>query len=418
MIRTSILGFMVAFSLFPCGLSAFETGKLQIHGFISQGYINSDENSFLDPASEEGSFQINEVGLTFSIPVDEKLRIGMQLLSYDLGEEGNNQVTLDWAYADYRAYDWLGFRVGMIKQPLGMYNETRDSDFLRPMAFLPQSVYDEMQRGYQVSALGLGTYGNVGLGALGDLDYQLFYGQQQIANDGVLVNTGIKEGMDQLVGGVALAFGAPAGVTDVKYQSDYAIIGSITYNSSLDGLRLAASHKEAYGDFLVDVDDPFGVYNGLVNDFDIVANVPSNLILSAEYQFSLVNVQAEYVRRENEILAPGLAPLTPFIGNQVDFLTSTSEGMYVMATLQVPQVSGLSLSVLFDEFYLDEDDHKDSSKYRKDFGLGARLDINENWLIKAEWHDIEGTGMNLRMVNDGPMEEDWSYFIVKTSFNF
>ena len=418
MIRASILGSMVAFSLLSSGMLAAETGKLQINGFISQGYINSQENSFLDPNSIDGSFQVSEVGLTFTMPVNDKLRIGMQLLSNVLGEEGGNEVNVDWAYADYRAYDWLGLRVGKIKQPLGLYNETRDSDFLRPMAFLPQSVYDEMQRGYQLSALGLGTYGNVGLGALGDLDYQLFYGQQQISNDGVLVQAGIKDGMNQLVSGVASAFGAIANVTEVKYQSDYAMIASITYNSSLDGLRLAASYKEAYGDFVVDVADPFGVYNGIVNDFDIVANVPSNLILSAEYQFSQVNLQAEFVRRENEILAPGLAPLTPFIGNQVDFLTSTSEGMYVMATWQAPQVSGLSFSLLYDEFYLDEDDHKDSTKYRKDLGLGVRYDINQNWLVKAEWHDIEGTAMNMGFVNEDAMKEDWSYFIVKTSFNF
>jgi len=418
MIRASILGSMVAFSLLSSGMLAAETGKLQINGFISQGYINSQENDFLDPNSIDGSFQVSEVGLTFTMPVNDKLRIGMQLLSNVLGEEGGNEINVDWAYADYRAYDWLGLRVGKIKQPLGLYNETRDSDFLRPMAFLPQSVYDEMQRGYQLSALGLGTYGNVGLGALGDLDYQLFYGQQQISNDGVLVQAGIKDGMNQLVSGVASAFGAIANVTEVKYQSDYAMIASITYNSSLDGLRLAASYKEAYGDFVIDVADPFGVFNGIVNDFDIVANVPSNLILSAEYQFSQVSLQAEFVRRENEILAPGLAPLTPFIGNQVDFLTSTSEGMYVMATWQVPKVSGLSFSLLYDEFYLDEDDHKDSTKYRKDFGLGARYDINQNWLVKAEWHDIEGTAMNMGFVNEGPMNEDWSYFIVKTSFNF
>jgi len=175
MLRAALLlGFLVTTALHPCSSFAFEMGKLQINGFVSQGYMESNNNSFLDPTSQEGTFQISEIGLTFNIPVSEKLRIGAQLLSSDLGQDGNNEVTLDWAYGDYRMTDWLGLRAGKIKLPVGMYNETRDSDFLRTMAFLPQSVYDEMQRSFMVAGLGVGTYGNVPAGKFGDFDYQFF----------------------------------------------------------------------------------------------------------------------------------------------------------------------------------------------------------------------------------------------------
>jgi hypothetical protein len=88
-----------------------------------------------------------------------------------------------------------------------------------------------------------------------------------------------------------------------------------------------------------------------------------------------------------------------------------------MATVQVPPVPGLSFTALYDEFYPDKDD-KDDGNYRKDFGIGTRYDFNEHWLVKAEWHTIDGAAMNMDLVNDEGLEEDWSYFIVKTTFNF
>ena len=140
--------------MLPCSLFALELGKLQINGFVSQGYMESSGNNFLDSDSEDGTFEINEVGLTFNATVTDKLRIGAQILSRDLGEDGNNDIELDWAFGDYRVTDRFGVRAGKLKLPIGLYNETRDSDFLRPMAFLPQSVYDEMQRGFLSAGYG------------------------------------------------------------------------------------------------------------------------------------------------------------------------------------------------------------------------------------------------------------------------
>ena len=50
--------------------------------------------------------------------------------------------------------------------------------------------------------------------------------------------------------------------------------------------------------------------------------------------------------------------------------------------------------------------------------IGARYDINQNWLLKAEWHTIYGAALNMDLVNSDGLDDDWSYFIVKTSFNF
>ncbi|HAO21106.1 MAG TPA: hypothetical protein DCQ37_11925, partial [Desulfobacteraceae bacterium] len=90
---------------------AVEAEGIDIHGFISQGYLYSNKNNYLGE-SEKGSFQFNELGINFSKDMTENLRIGMQFFSRDLGETGNNAVEVDWAFGDYHWHDWLGFRAG------------------------------------------------------------------------------------------------------------------------------------------------------------------------------------------------------------------------------------------------------------------------------------------------------------------
>jgi hypothetical protein len=412
--KTTIITGLLLLTLVPGSLFAYELGKLQINGFVSQGYLDSSDNNFLDPKSKDGTFRISEVGLTFNAPLTEKLHIGTQALYRILGED--EDFGIDWAYGDYRFTDWFGMRAGKIKLPIGLYNETRDSDFLRPMVFLPQSVYDEMQRSFLVAGLGASIYGNIPTKSIGDFDYQLFYGQIDVDEDITLVDQGLNiEGMDSIVKGYS---GGMAGVDDFDYEPDYTFAASLVYNTALDGLRLGGTYFKSKGKFNTSINDPLGIFEGEygVTNFDIDANYDHMYVLSAEYVLPLVTFSAEYMQRDNDVKATGIAAL-PGIGNRYNFVTTTSEGWYVMATVQVPPVPGLSVTALYDEFYLDKNDKNDGN-FRKDFGIGTRYDINKNWLVKAEWHSIDGKAMNVDLVNDDPVEEDWSYFTVKTTFNF
>ena len=124
--------------------STFEEvfGAVDIHGYISQGYMRSNKNNFL-AESYGGSFQFNELGINFSVELTDQLHAGLQLASRDLGSLGNNKVVVDWAFMDYHYQDWMGLRVGRVKMPFGLYNETRDIDMLRTSILLPQGVYNE-----------------------------------------------------------------------------------------------------------------------------------------------------------------------------------------------------------------------------------------------------------------------------------
>lgn len=160
-----------------------EMGGVDIHGFISQGYLKSDENNFFAD-TKKGTTQFNEAGINFSTDVTEKLRIGLQLFARDLGNIGNNDVILDWAVADYRWRDWLGMRIGNMKFMNGLYNETRDVDMLRTCIFLPSSVYNETWRESNGIIQGGGLYGELPLKAAGSFSYGLQYGTVNMPKDG------------------------------------------------------------------------------------------------------------------------------------------------------------------------------------------------------------------------------------------
>jgi hypothetical protein len=114
-------GLLVLISLYGAsvfGMTEESLRQTDIHGFISQGYLKSTDNvDFLSFGTADGTFEFNELGLNFSNEPAENLRVGMQFFAFDLGELGNDEIVLDWAYADYKIRDYFGLRAGLIRIP-------------------------------------------------------------------------------------------------------------------------------------------------------------------------------------------------------------------------------------------------------------------------------------------------------------
>ncbi|MFH1217287.1 MAG: hypothetical protein V1706_12365 [Pseudomonadota bacterium] len=394
----SLFGFISLETISPCHAYDFSE-YLSINGFLSQGYIESRGNNFLGD-SLDGSFQLNEFGLTINSVLTDNLRFGFQLLSRDLGEEGNNDVLLDWAVADYRWQDWFGLRLGKVKLPIGLYNQGRDTDFLRPMIFLPQSIYDENKRTLLVAARGGSIYGNISFGGNGDLDYQAYYGAVDYRED-----SGQSRGMELLVNGMARQQKRGA-VSDFEADNRYVYGGSLVYTPPFDALRLGVSYFTGKTDFDFEVGGVDGDASGNNKDF---------IVLSMEYSRPDWRIAAEY----SEFTAARTA-----LG--VDVPGGRSQGAYVQLCYHLYEP--LVLSALYDVFYADKNDHGGSNfvaqgqpdflGWRKDFGVGIRWNITNSWIVKAEQHWVDGASLQLPIFNPQGVEEHWSYFVLKTSFNF
>src|SRR5256886_3759494 len=152
-----------------------QLAELQIHGFISQGFLLTSANDYLAHSSE-GSFEFTEIGLNFTLPATDRLTLGLQIFHHALGPIGDYRATLDWYSLDYHWRDWLGIRAGRVKVPFGLYNDSSDIDSARTAILLPQSIYPAANRDFLLAQTGGELYGFKDLGVAGGLDYRLYGG--------------------------------------------------------------------------------------------------------------------------------------------------------------------------------------------------------------------------------------------------
>ena len=234
--------------------------KLQFHGFVSQGGLLSSHNNYLTAKTSDGSGQWTEAAVNLSAEISDDLRIGAQVHTYRLGELGQLKLDLDWAYGDYQLREWIGFRAGKVKTPLGLFNDTQDIDNLHLWALLPQSVYPADNRSWTLAHTGGDLYGRVGLPVgLGNLSYQGYFGSRTADSDGGYFKSAADAGLPvqgspfgRLYGGdlrwhtplQGLMAGGSVGMADVSGQAMGASLPfPITIQSTSD------TNTALYGEF-------------------------------------------------------------------------------------------------------------------------------------------------------------------------
>ncbi|HEY6723624.1 MAG TPA: hypothetical protein VI197_06305 [Polyangiaceae bacterium] len=367
--------------------------EVQVHGFVSQGFIKTSDNNYL-AESERGSVEFTEVGLNFTLPLSEDLRVGMQLFARDLGPFGNFQARFDWFYLDYRFRDWLGLRAGRTKLPFGLYNETSDIDAARVPVLLPQSMYPTTNREYLLAQTGAELYGLVPLGPAGQLEYRLYGGTIFFQ----------PEDASPQIGDVS-----------VPYIGG----GRLMWLSPLQGLQVGGSAQALRIDidYVPSAEERAGLEMAglLPEDFSgtVEAKVPVAMAVgSVEYAAQEWLIAAEYSRwwASLESTLPALLPATKV----------TNERAYVMTSYQVASWfwPGAYYSVLF----ADVHDRQRPGAFQHDVALTLRYDINQHWLVKLEGHYMHGTAGLSSALNDmqplSELKEDWGVFLAKTTAHF
>jgi hypothetical protein len=369
--------------------------ELRVHGFVSQGYIKTTNHNYLGKTERaQGSFDFTEVGINFTQPLGDKLRVGLQLFAHDLGTFGNYSPQFDWYYLDYRAFDWLGIRAGKTKLPWGLYNESNDVDAGRVPILLPQSVYPVSSRESLFAQTGGELYGDVPIGGAGSLEYRLYGGTIFLNPDNV---------SEELQG------------FDVPYMMG----GRLMWQLPFEGLQLGGSVQALRFDFdftpSAELLAQYEAQGLLPADFDgtVWARLPiRQWVASAEYQRQGLLLAAEYGRIYGEYETNLLLPQTKVVNQQG----------YGMVSYQVTPwfTPGLYYSALFPNFRAPGPKHRGS--YQHDVALTLRYDITPNWLAKLEGHFMHGTaGLNAAL-NDvssvRQLEENWGVFLAKTTGYF
>lgn len=371
-----------------------DMGDIDVHGFVGQGYMQSTDNNYL-VESEDGSMQFSEIGINFAADLSDDMRVGLQLFSYDLGRVGNNEILIDWAYVDYALDERLGFRLGRIKQPSGLHNETIDIDAVRPYALLPSSVYEITFRDVTVAANGVGAYGYFDLQEGGGLDYQLVYGTNNLSRDS----------------GVARVINDGGSFTMDSFDIPSAVAGGLVWSTPVDGLRLSGTWSRTEWT-AAGPTDPALVAFGAAPRTTMTSDNYTSTIGSAEYVRGPFSATGEYMLLDGdyEILEFGVTS---------EF---NSAGWYAQTAWRFND--WLEGSVYRSERYPDKDDKSGKNlaiahdAFLKDWAISARFDVTSNLLVKVENHFMQGSASLLGMDNPDGTEEDWSMFVVKSSLSF
>jgi hypothetical protein len=380
---------------------SYDLGFLELHGFGSVGFMDSSANNYLID-SDGGSFQFNEFGLSGSTSLRDDLRIGLQLLSRDLGTVGNNEVKINWGLVDYQWRNELGVKLGIIKSPLGLYNETRDYDMLRTSILLPQSVYDENFRESQQNYTGGGLYGNISMGKAGSLRYDLVLGTVEMEPDGGIAKS-LSSNESQIYSANAdLVFG-----------------GRVEWHLPLRGLKLVTTY------FQLDL-----TYAARSTTAPVTNRIElpelRHSIFSLEYNHGNFTAAAEYIMSKADVtvntdLSKIRRPNPPAMEYDRD-----AEGYYGRISYRFTDwfEAGTYYSVYYpnkkdrggnDEVAQGNPDHR---AWQKDFAVSTRFDITDWWLIKLEMHYMDGTALCTEMDNPDGFEKTWTLFAIKSTFSF
>jgi hypothetical protein len=356
------------------------SSPVEIHGFVSQGFILTTGNDYIASDTTNGSFQLTEVALNLTREITDRLRFGIQAFAQNFALGGNFDLRADWFYIDYRWRDWFGVRVGRLKIPFGFFNDVNDVDSARVPILLPQSTYPIQGRSFLFAQTGFELYGFARSRSAGALDYRLFLGTIFI-DPAILV--------------------PPGAGAELQMNVRYVAGGRLVWETPLERLRFGLSAVAVHLDVTA-----FAA--GMMIP---IRNQSLLSMASAEYAAGRLVLTAEYALWHTRQESP--LPSSNFSG--------TSERSYAMLTYRA--TSWLHPALYYALYFRDVNNRDAGSETRQqDVALTLRFDLNNNLLLKAEGHLMEGTAglvapLSITLPPANP-ERLWGVFLLKVTGYF
>jgi hypothetical protein len=367
----------------------------QINGFASQGLVLSRGNNFFGQ-STKGSLRYYEAGLSGTASLLPNLTAAAGVYMRDAGATDTGRPALDFALLDYRVLNGetgtLGLRAGRIKNPIGFYNDTRDSVFTRPSILLPLSIYADNQG-----------------------EKRLFF-----SSDG-----------GQLYGSKSFA-GHTLSVSGTATRDRE--LGNTTTSLlvNLGGIPFTMQLKDFWNVQLLDETDDgrwrFGLSRvaGHLNlettpDVGIAGNLSfGSEIASINYNAADLSLTAEYVLNSNRVSVTAAQA-------QLAGYSQLGDGGYLQAEYRIgPRWSLLARA---DSQFLNRHDRSGreaaaqqpgldpNSRFAYDLTVGGHWRSRKHWGVWAEYHWIDGSASAQPLDNPGAVLADhWSIFLLMLGY--
>ncbi len=368
---------------------------LQLHGFLSQGYVQTSANRWFGD-SEQGSWDFREIGINASYRPARRWLVSAQVLSRTAGDMDDGSLRLDYGLLDWgfeaNAERRLGLRLGRIKNPAGFYNETRDVAFTRPAIFLPQAVYFDRVRNLALSADGAQIYG----------DWSL---------EGANLSLRIGMGMPLINKAAEATFMGRDWQGSLKADRPL-VITRLGYETGDRRLRLALSGITVRMDFERGPADP---PPPLLDSGHIDLTMG---ILSAQYNSERWSLTGEYLLQGVNWVGTGRLPPG----------YNLAQGWYLQGEWR-PR-DDLSLFLRYDDRITNLDDPNGTDAeaargipahngFAHDWVLGGGWTPRSDLLVRLEYHWVDGTAWLSNEENDPrSTTRRWQMFAAQVSFRF
>jgi hypothetical protein len=389
---------LVAFVLLLAAPMPAQLSKeaFQFHGFFSQGASISDHNNYLTMKTSQGSVRMTDGGFNLTWRINRKLRIGAQVYDRYIGDLGKGKVKVDWALVDYRVRDWLGFRLGKVKTPLGLFTDSQDQEFLYPWALLPQSVYPLDLRETNHAHTGGDVYGSVGLGSKGFISYQGYAGK--LPTD---YRAGFVYGIED------------NGFRNVNYRGHVSGYDA-RWTTPVSGLMAGFSHSFAHRTYSADL-----------LAAPLKANVETyfsrQTALYAEFARGRWRFDGEYRASKDLVRIRGLSPSAIQIGQAMP-------GWFAAVSYRIsPRVEIGTYRSHFNINLIPSTTPTpggDVTKHIYDSTVAIRLDPRPYWNIKLEGHLMDGIGNSFSArgfysrYHPQGVRSATRMLVIRTGFNF
>ena len=380
---------------------------VQVHGFVSQGFVYTNNNNWLTMNTSQGSAGFTDFGLNMSSQVTDKFRVGAQGYDRNLGQLGQYHPSLDWAVADYRFTGWFGVRGGKVKTTLGLYTDTQDEDFLHTFALLPQSVYPTDLRDATIADLGADIYGKISLRRrLGVLAYTAYIGHRSDS-----IYSGYPYYLSSF-GGQIKSFGGLQYGADLRWKTPLKglLIGASRLNEEITGKGLAIN--------------PFNPGEGLV-PYSESSKADWTNQFYGEYTVGRFRVDSEYRRywRNQELFSGTSESFADVRGWYVSGAYRISKRFQIGSYYSRYTISNTVAGALA-AFYPPATNTGLPANHDYDKVITGRVDINKFWNVKVEGHFMNGYGSGpypngfYTQVNPGGFAPNTNALVVMTSLNF
>ncbi|THB68111.1 MAG: hypothetical protein D6B27_03270 [Gammaproteobacteria bacterium] len=399
---------------------AYDLGPVHVHGFLSQGYILSSGNEYIDESDSGGSFDFTQAGVNFLYRPHKRVILFSQLLSRNFGDAYSNEkdISLDYLFASINVYSSaehvFDVRLGRIKNAYGLLNNIRDIPFTHVGILSDQSLYNEYDR-Y------LALYGD---GILFDYKYKTRIGQFNVLTELARLSDSKKD-----------MFATEEYLLPYIEDVDEILTKSLQfiYTSSDGSIKLAYSNN-IFDDRKTEIRNMPKALSplssslpSLITHLDVnQMDYAENHILSMKYSQSSYSIMAEYMKRkiESEYSAFGLSSILPdpvALPSVKQELKSESyylQGAYRFNFELEGFVGYHSSSRTIDGEKINYIPYDD---YRKEIVVGVDWEFIENLMLKGEVHFVNGTYEILRepgVNSEGDIERKWKIFLLQLSYKF